>query len=112
MKEILKKYWGYGIVFLVLIICFEIFLKIEGIEQLDEIVNIYSSDKELIDSVGKIKNHEYYYNENDRRADTLDFEILLYSKSYRIKINGFLVGTEESRTYDPKKFNVIVTAKN
>ncbi len=112
MRKVLKKYWGYGIVFLLLILCFEIFLKSQEIEQFDEIIDFYSSDRSFIDSVGRITSYKYTYSENDRGADSLDFKIFLYSKKYRIEINGFLVGEEGERTYDPEKFNVVVTADN
>lgn len=108
----MKKYWGFGIVFLLLILGMEIFLKSQEVEQFDEIIAFYSSEKSLIDSVGRITSYEYSYNENDRRADSLDFKIFLYSKKYRIEINGFLVGIEGERTYDPEKFLIVVIEDN
>lgn len=88
----------------------EIFLKSQEVEQFDEIIAFYSSEKSLIDSVGRITSYEYSYNENDWGADSLNFKIFLYSKKYKIEINGFLIDSDEEWTYDPEKFYVVVTA--
>ena len=114
VREILKRNWQYVLLFLVGVILFELITNHydQGVKPIEHLIEFYSTDQELIDSIGKITSWEYTFNENDKKNDTLNFQILLYSKRYLVKINGDLMGSESSRFYNPESINVKVEPKN
>ena len=114
MREILKRNWQYGLLFLGGLILFELITiqYDQGVEPIEELIEIYSTDQDLIDSIGKITSWEYAFNENDKKSDTLNFQIVLYSKRYLVKINGDLLGSENSRFYNSENIDAKVESKN
>jgi hypothetical protein len=114
MREIIKRNWQYVLLFLVGVILFELITNQydQGEKPIEGLIEFYSTDQELIDSIGKITSWEYTFNENDKKNDTLNFQILLYSKRYLVKINGELIGSESSRSYNSENINVKVEPKN
>ena len=69
MREILKRNWQYGLLFLVGVILFELITNQSDtdVESIEELIEFYSTDRELIDSIGKITSWEYTFNENEKK---------------------------------------------
>lgn len=100
------------LVFIGLVVFFEIFIKFDHPKELDIIKNDYSNDKSIIDSLGQVVGYEYNFNKNDLKKDTLDFKIHLTGRDRNLFINGKLIKLNQNIwIYDSTKFAIRMVAK-
>jgi len=83
-----KKYIIIFIVFVILLLVFEIFIKIDSPAFFDEKINDLKNDSLLMEDIGGYKKYEYSYNENQLENDTLQFQIIIFGKNKKLINQG------------------------